>query len=339
MSRAQRSQPLAAGDVEFHLHESALLAGNRAGDPHLRELPIYVPHLARGDARVPLVFLLIGFSGNGKEYLDDHPWRRGVVQEYDAALRAGSLPPAILVLPNAFTRYGGSQYVDSSYLGPYARYVAEELTAFVEARAPCLPGRRGVVGKSSGGVGALHLAMRHPGAFVAAASISGDAGFEGCHAPAFWELARTLVAYDGDVRRFLDEFLAKPDLTGDKFGALNTIAMSACYSPNVDSPIGCDLPIDVRTGERIEAVWRRWLDFDPIVACERYAPALRALEFLHLECGRRDEYNIQFGTRRLSQRLRELGIAHTHEEHEGSHRNIQQRYLPILARMIALLQG
>jgi enterochelin esterase family protein len=338
MNAAQRIQALSAGDVERHVFASQLLAGNRAGDPHVRELPIYVPHAAR-ERRLPVLFLLVGFTGNGQEYLESHPWRRGVVFEYDEALRAGTLPAAILVMPNAFTKFGGSQYVDSSFLGPYASYVARELTEYVEAHTPALPERRGVLGKSSGGVGALHLAMRHRGAFQAAASISGDAGFEGCHALAFWEFARALVAHDGDVQKFIDEFLAHHDLSGDKFGALNTIAMAACYSPNLASPLGFDLPVDPRTAERIESVWQRWLEFDPLIACERYAKELRALQFLHIECGVRDEYNIQFGTRRLSKKLRELGVAHTHEEHEGSHRNIQQRYLPILQRMIESLQG
>ncbi|MEO6711620.1 MAG: alpha/beta hydrolase-fold protein, partial [Planctomycetota bacterium] len=298
MTRASLVRRLSAGNVEVHLCESSLLAGNPAGDPASRELPIYIPHTAsKAGERLPVVFLLVGFTGTGREFLEDHPWRRGVVLEYDDALREGRVPPAILAMPDAFTKYGGSQYVDSSYLGPYASHIAQELTAFVDQRAPTLDRRRGVLGKSSGGVGALHLAMRHPGVFRAAASISGDAGFEGCHAPAFWECARALLAFDGDPQRFLADFLQKPDLTGDRFGAMNTIAMAACYSPNPSSPIGCDLPIDPRSGERIESVWRRWLEFDPLEACERYAANLRQLAFLHLECGRRDEYNIQFGTR------------------------------------------
>lgn len=337
MARAPRIQELAAGNVEIHVVESRVLAGNTAGDPAVREFPLYVPHQASKAAPLPVVFLLSGFSGNGLDYLESHAWRRGVVREYDEALRAEKVPAAILALPDAFTKYGGSQYVDSGYLGPYARYVALELTAFAEQHAPARPDRRGVVGKSSGGFGALHLSMRHPGVFLAAASISGDAGFEGCHAPAFWEFARALVPYGGDARRFLADFMLTHDLSGDRFGAMNTIAMAACFSPNPASPIGCDLPVDASTGVRDEDVWRRWLEFDPIVACVTYATALRALKFLHIECGLRDEYNIQFGTRRLAAKLRELGIAHTHEEHPGSHRGIQNRYLEVLPRLIGAL--
>ena len=336
-SGAARIRSLEAGDVHFHVVESRLLRGNAAGDPARREFPLYVPRSAHSANPVPLVFLLIGFTGNGQEFLESHPWRRGVVLEYDALLAAGKVPPVVLGLPNCFTRYGGSQYVDSAFNGPYARYVAEELVAWAEAHAPVLPGRRGLVGKSSGGVGALHLAMEHPGVFSAAASISGDAGFEGCHAPAFWECARALVAHGGDAGRFLEEFLQKPDLAGDKFGALNTIAMAACYSPNLESPIGCDLPIDPRTGERLEAVWRRWLRFDPLESAELHVEALRSLLHLHIECGARDEYNIQFGTRRLSEKLTALGVPHSVLEHGGSHRGIQQRYLEVLPPLVRAL--
>ena len=44
-----RRTALAAGDVEYHVVESRLLAGNLAGDPATREFPIYVPRAA-GDS-------------------------------------------------------------------------------------------------------------------------------------------------------------------------------------------------------------------------------------------------------------------------------------------------
>ena len=39
----------------------------------------------------------------------------------------GRIPPAILVMPDAFTRLGGSQYVNSSAVGRYEDYVAQVL--------------------------------------------------------------------------------------------------------------------------------------------------------------------------------------------------------------------
>ena len=113
-----RVHELSAGKLEVHAFESRLLAKNHAGDPNVREFPIYVPHAASRAAPLPLVFLLIGFTGNGQEFLETHPWRQGLLLEYDAALLAGNVPPAILAFPNCFTKYGGSQYVDSSTSDP-----------------------------------------------------------------------------------------------------------------------------------------------------------------------------------------------------------------------------
>ncbi|HUR28319.1 MAG TPA: hypothetical protein VM509_09030, partial [Planctomycetota bacterium] len=93
MTPAIRTTELDAGDVLVHWHASRLLEGNRAGDLAARELPIDVPHAVRDGVRRPGVFLLAGFTGDGREFLETHPWRRGVVLEYDAAVRAGTIAP------------------------------------------------------------------------------------------------------------------------------------------------------------------------------------------------------------------------------------------------------
>lgn len=326
------------GRVEMRPFASEVLRENRAGDPHEREVPVYLPPGWDSGARFPVLFLLIGFTGRGQMYADtSNPWKPGLIARYDRAVAAGELPAAIVVAPDCFTKVGGSQYVDSELLGPYAEYVVRELTAWVDAHYPTRPGRRAVAGKSSGGFGALHLAMRHPGVFPVVASISGDCGFEGCHAPAFWAALRVLRNHAGDPWSFLEEYAKKPSPSVEDFETLNTIAMSACYSPNLASRHGFDLPFDPETGARREDVWRRWLEFDPLYACERYADALRKLELLHVECGLNDEFNIQWGTRQLSHKLRSLGVPHHHEEHDGGHRNIDERYLKLLPALIAKL--
>jgi len=328
------------GRVERPVFESAALRGNRAGDPHVREVPVYVPPQASdSNARFPVVFLLCGFTGDGRDFFETHPWRRHVVARFDELVARGEAPPAILVAPNCFTRLGGSQYVNSSFLGNYADYVARELPEFIDAHFPTLRGRRALVGKSSGGFGALRLAMLHPREFPAAGSISGDVDFELCYASSFPACLRGLVPFGGDPARFLADFAREPDLSGDKHEVLNVLAMAACYSPNLDSPLGFDLPFDLRTAARFEPVWRRWLEFDPLHACERHVDALRQLEWLHLECGLRDEYHLQWGLRKLSEKLRSLGVPHTHEEHAGSHRGLVERYLALLPRVTAHLQG
>jgi hypothetical protein len=135
-----------AGKVELRTFASEALRGNLAGDPHVREARCTCSPAAR--ARFPVLFVLAGFTGRGQQYLETHPWRLGIVALYDRSLARGEMEPAILVLPDAFTKLGGSQYVNSSYLGRYEDYVARELVSFVDASYPTRSGRRGVVGKS-----------------------------------------------------------------------------------------------------------------------------------------------------------------------------------------------
>ncbi|MBI5434325.1 MAG: esterase [Planctomycetes bacterium] len=326
-----------AGRVELRPFESRVLADNRVGDPHVREVPVYLPPNFES-ARWPVLFVLAGFTGRGQRMLDHgDPWKPGLVLQYDRLVAKGELPPAILVLPDCFTKVGGSQYVNSALLGRYEDYVADELVAWIDATYPTRVGARAVVGKSSGGFGALHFALRRPGVFRAAASISGDCGFEFCQWPAFEGLLRTLRKHGGDPWKFLEAFKAKAQTSVDEFETLNSIAMSACYSPNVESVHGFDLPIDTETGARREDVWRRWLEFDPLFACERFGANLKQLALLHVECGLDDEFNMQWPLRQFVAKLRAQGIAVDHEEHEGSHRNLDHRHLALFRKLAHVL--
>jgi S-formylglutathione hydrolase FrmB len=341
VSAAPRLHPLHFhGRVETPVVTSEILRHNRAGDPHVRELTVYLPPGAgQGGERLPTVWILPAFSGHPTGFLEIHPWRRGLVSLYDQAVHAGTAPRALLVIPDCFTWLGGSQYVDSSYLGPYELHILMELVHLVDELYPTRPGARAIVGKSSGGFGALRMGMRHPVFFPVVASISGDVAFEDSLAGELLACLRGLVPHGGEPARFLEAFRADPALDGDGHAVINVLAMAACYSPDPASPLGFDLPMDLRTGERIEPVWRRWLAFDPLNAVEQeqHVQALKQLRLLHLECGLRDEYHLQWGTRRLSDKLRALGVPHDHEEHEGGHRGLDPRLLALLPKLIAAL--
>ena len=327
------------GRVEQWRVESEVLAGNRAGDPHVRELNVWSPPGCARDESLPTVFLLCGFTGRPQAMLETHPWRRGVVCEYERGVCAGELPPVRLVLPDCWTHLGGSQYVDSSYLGNYEQHVARELTSFVAERYAVAGQAFGAVGKSSGGFGSLRLGARHPERFRAVGSISGDVGFEACFGHELYAALRGLVAHEMDPAHFLAAFAEDARLDGDGHAVLNVLAMSACYSPAPDSKLGYELPLDLHTGERIESVWQRWLAFDPLETVDEMAPGLAQLELLHLECGLRDEFHLQWGLRRLVHELRARGVACDHEEHPGGHRGIDHRWPPVLAKVAQALEA
>ena len=70
---------------------------------------------------------------------------------------------------------------------------------------------------------------------------------------------------------------------------------------------------------------------------DRHADALRAMKLLYLDCGTRDEWSLHHGARLFARRLRELGIAHQHEEFDDAHMNVPYRYevsLPRLAKAL-----
>ncbi|MGK0218577.1 MAG: S-formylglutathione hydrolase FrmB, partial [Planctomycetota bacterium] len=192
---------------------------------------------------------------------------------------------------------------------------------------------------SSGGFGALHLVMRRPGLFQAAGSISGDCHFEYGYAHDFLPAVRGLELSGLTPRAYLDAFLKKPDLSGDGHAVINLMAMSACYSPNPDSELGFDLPVDLRTGERLQAVWSRWLTFDPVVIAEVYGDALRKLKWLYISAGKSDEFQLQFSARILARRLDKLGVPHEHEEFEGGHFGLDDRYLDLIPRLVGALDS
>src|SRR2546430_17144575 len=113
-----------SGRIETLRHDSRLLAGNPLGDPSAREVIAYLPPSYDGKRRFPVIHLLAGFTGNGRQMLNASPWTPSLNERWDRAIAAGAAE-AIVVLPDCFTRYGGSQYVDSPAIGAYASYVCE----------------------------------------------------------------------------------------------------------------------------------------------------------------------------------------------------------------------
>ncbi|TCD48418.1 alpha/beta hydrolase-fold protein [Chlorobium sp. N1] len=319
------------------------LEGNPLGDPARRMMPVYLPPSYDGKKRFPVIYLLAGFASSGPSFTNYSFMTPSVPEMADRLMRDGEMKETIIVMPDCMTRYGGSQYVDSAATGRYETYLAEEVVEWVDANLATLPeGRhRAVAGKSSGGFGALRLAMRRPGTFGAAACHSGDMAFELSYRPNFAVAARILERYEGSIPAFYERYFNSPKPLSGEFPLLDILAMSAAYSPDPsnDPPENMRLPFNRRTAEIDEEVWQEWLRFDPVRMVEEEAnrEALRALSLLFLDCGTMDEYNLQFGLRILSRELGRHGVAHRHMEFMDTHGGTSYRYrvsLPALALAI-----
>src|SRR5579883_379209 len=330
------------GTVIVDTLDSAALRDNPHGDPARRPLPVYLPpsYAAAPDRRYPVIYWLSGFAGTALGALNHDPWAPSLPEAMDRALALGA-PEAILVVVDGFTRFGGSQYLNSPANGRYEDCVVGDVVAHVDARyrTRADAAARGIAGKSSGGYAALVLGMRHPEVFGAISAHSPDCYFELCYKPDFPKLLRAIGRY-GSAAAVLDAFLALEKKPGELFGALSVAAMAMAYSPNLQRPpYYFDLPFDPSTGELDAAVWERWLAWDPVNLVAAHAPALRALRLLFFEAGTRDEYQLQYGARILARRLDALGVRYLHEEFDDSHSRTHYRYPAALARLAGALAG
>jgi enterochelin esterase family protein len=215
--------------------------------------------------------------------------------------------------------------------------VCEVLPA-IDARFRTIATRdaRAIGGKSSGGFGALALAMRNPDFFSAVASHAGDMYFELSALPDLPAAARALRRHGG-VAAFLAQFEAREKKDGADFTTMMVLAQAGAYSPDRERPGGIALPFDLDTGEIDWEVWKRWKAWDPVEMAEAHAEALGRMSLIFVDAGTRDEHNLDLGARIFVSRLRALGIDCEHEEFDDGHRGTAYRYdvsLPKLAAAI-----
>lgn len=330
-----------AGDVRIEFIESAALADNPLGDPSVRPLAIYMPpgFDPKGSRRYPVIYVLHGYTGDVAALVAARPWETNVVQWIDRLIVAKEMPGTMLVIVDGNTRLGGSQYVDSIHNGNYATYTVREVTAHVDAAYPTIPseGGRAVVGKSSGGFGALYLTMKFPGVFCAFASHSGDANFLGAYIPEFARTQRLLEAHGRDPATFVAAFEKKNKRSNDEMHAIMILGQAAAYSPRGAEAFAFDLPFDLETGQIREDVFERWLAFDPAEMCLHKLTELSRLRLRYLDCGRRDEYALDIGARVFAQRVRAMDLDVRHEEFDDDHRNVGYRYAVSLPALSAVL--
>lgn len=324
-----------SGRLDELVIDSQALEGNPLGDPAQRPLLVYTPpgYDDEPERRYPSIYVIQGYSGHVAMWRNRSAFRQSFPETADAVFAGGNAPPCIVVFVDAWTAYGGSQFVDSPGTGRYHTYLCNDVVPFVDERYRTLASaaHRGIQGKSSGGFGAFITPMLRPDVFGGLASHAGDALYECCYLPEFPKAARGLREWDGSIEKWWDDFRGRIAFT-NRFDMLllGLYGVAACFSASEDGrPI---LPFDPATGAPIEEVWERWLEWDPVRMVPDHADALSGLRAIWIDAGKSDEWYLDLGAVAVRDAMKKAGVEDVRFElFDGTHMNIDYRYPLALA--------
>jgi S-formylglutathione hydrolase FrmB len=302
LAAAAGGQP--AGSLEKIRVPSPALAGNLQGNDATRDVHVYLPPgYANSSKRYPVVYFLHGYAVTADIYVNEV---LRIPSSIDAAITNGARE-VIVVMPDAFTRFGGSFYSSSPVIGDWESFIAKDLVAYIDSHYRTLAKRdsRGLVGHSMGGYGTLRIGMKHPETFAALYAMSSAVDLR---TPPTAEAVKALH------ERMRGEISA--ELRSMANGAL---AQAAAWAPNPQKPpYYIDLPFDA-DGNPVPLVAERWAANSPLVFVDQYVPELKSYRGIALDVGNQD--GLAAGNTRFSEALKRLGVPHTYEIYEGTHGN------------------
>src|SRR3954447_4160010 len=300
-----------SGRLDELVFTSEVLRDNPLGDPHERPLWVYVPpgYDDEPTRRYPSVYVIQGYTGAVTMWRNRTPYRQPFVETADEVFAKGTAPPAIVVFVDAWTAYGGSQFVDSPGTGRYHTYLCDEVVPWVDAHYRTLDGaaHRGIQGKSSGGFGAFITPMLRPDLFGDLASHAGDSLYELCYLKDFGDCVRFLRDYDGDIWKWWADFTTRTAFTKKADSTLLiTYGVAACFSADDDGTVR--LPFDPATGRLVDDVWERGLASYPVRMVRRCADALRGLGAVWVDAGNREQWFLDMGAEAFRRELAAIGV-------------------------------
>jgi S-formylglutathione hydrolase FrmB len=328
------------GQIKTIRFKSEVLKNNPLRDPYIRDLLIYLPKsYSRSYSKgYPVVFLLPSFGNNNYSILNTNPFSLTITQLLENLIDSGKSGEMIIAIVDCFNRLGGSQYMNSNAIGNYKDYLLEEIVHYVNSKFNV--SNNALLGKSSGGYGAVTLGMQYPKIFNAIAAHSFDSAFEYCYLPDF-PVAFKMLKEEGGPNKWLTKFWKKENKVEKKdFITLNILSMAAHYSPKdrlSNAKLAINLPFDLETGEINEKIWKKWKMCDPINMVERFKDNLKNLDLLFFDCGVYDEFNLFIGTKIFSEKCKQFEIDHEYVQFDGGHFNTSYRYAESLSKIYTSL--
>jgi hypothetical protein len=131
--QAQRPAPppVRDGALERIKVHGKSLEGNLEGDSPDRDVLVYLPpsYASSPARRYPVIYFLHGYGAHAETY-----WNSlAVASAADEAAKGGSAREMIVVLPDAYTVYDGSMFSNSPTTGDWETFIAQDLTAIMNA--------------------------------------------------------------------------------------------------------------------------------------------------------------------------------------------------------------
>ncbi len=308
-----------------------------------REYFVILPPGYSKSQKYPSLYLLSAWGNRPTKYLsDDSVFGRSLPSLFEEAFRSKRLAPSIIVLPDAGTSWGSSQFINSPAFGNFQDFIGDELVDAVDSEFASIsdPQFRGVMGHSSGGFGALHLGFQRPDRFLYIASAAGDTAFELNLIPGVLSCLQELERA-GTVEKFLNDFLSHPNpgsLGSSKMIAMMMLSLAPCYAPRPKQPpLFGELFFDLKTGRIREDIWQEYLSFDPVRAAYRFEENIKKLKLVLLDAGLSDEYAAQFGHRQLYETLTTMKANVEINEFQGRHSGHNHRFIERAERLLAAM--
>ncbi len=146
-----------------------------------RQVAVYLPegYNPNNSTRYPVIYFLHGGVLDWSAYVEGAPEvlnnliSVGVIQPMIAVIPDGTPPP--LLPDDTPSPFESTFYTNSELYGAFEDYIVVDLISHIDNNYNTIPirRRRAVMGHSTGGFGAMVLALKHPELFGAVASLSG----------------------------------------------------------------------------------------------------------------------------------------------------------------------
>lgn len=250
--------------------------------------------------RYPVVYFLHGYTATAEKTLGNGDFER---RHKDAMAATGR--EFIVVVPDSYTRHGGSFYSNSITVGNFETFTARELVANIDGRYRTLAKHesRGLAGHSMGGYGTLRLGMKHPGVFSALYAMNPC-----CLRP------RGISPEEG--RKY--EGLTLEQVAKSDFLTRANYAIAAVWSPNPSAPPFYS-DYATKDGKVDPLVIAKWAANAPVAMVPQYLPSLQSLTAIGLDTGDKDF--VRDDDEEMHAELLKFGIKHDWELYEGDHGN------------------